>query len=289
MRRIFLQETHAPLARIDVRLKLVLGFCMSILVILADSIFLLGALACAGLFLCVSAKPNRSQWKLIAISAAFLVWGLMFSQGLFYNKYPRTIFIQILPPGAIFSQGLNVYYQGIHYGLVQSLRLLAVLFTGYAVCFTTSPDQFFRGLTAMRVPFSLAFMAVTAIRFIPLVAQEFATVRAAMRLKGYRPFRHGLRDTLMTEVAGLRPILAGTIRRSEEVALTIITRGFDLKGSRTSLHEERLSAGGWTGIAFVFILTLFLTSCKTLFWFYQLQIFYHPALRWTYHIARNWL
>jgi len=223
------------------------------------------------------------------LSTALLVWGAMLSQGLFYSRFPRTVLVEIWPSGRLFREGLNIYTEGIQHGLFQSLRLKAVMLTGYAICFTTQPDAFFRGLTAMRVPFALSFMAVTAIRFIPVVAQEFSTVRRAMRLKGYRPFRNGIRDTLLTEVAGLRPILAGTIRRSEEVAVSIVTRGFAFGAPRTSLREQRIRPRGWALLVALATVTLSAALCKTLFWLYQQEVYYHSSLRWAYRIAREWL
>jgi len=269
--------------------KLALGFFMSIQVVLAGSPFYLLLLAAVGLLVYLAGKPKGFQLKLTALSLVLLAWGVMLSQGLFYAEHPRTVLVQLLPPNPVLRDGLNIYVEGLRYGLVQSLRLVAVLLTGYAICFGTEPDQFLRGLVAMRAPYSVSFMAVTAIRFIPIVAQEFATVRCAMRLKGYRPFQHGVRDTLATEVAGLRPVLAGAVRRSEEVALAIVTRGFAFGQKRTALHEDRLRAWHW-GALFAMLAVMFAVgACKALFWLYLGEIYYASALRGVYEFTREWL
>ncbi|NQU44783.1 energy-coupling factor transporter transmembrane protein EcfT [bacterium] len=289
MSQVFARHLDAPFGQLDVRLKMAIGFSISALVVLADSLPFLAGLALCGLVFCALSRPTLGQVRLILFSSALLIWGLMFSQGLFYNQYPRTVLIPFLPSNRFFPDGLNIYREGIHYGLFQSLRMVAVMLTGYAVCFTTEPDRFFRGLLAMRMPYSLSFMAVTAIRFIPIVAQEFGTVRRAMRLKGYRPFRNGLRDTLRTEVSSLRPVLAGTIRRSEEVALSILTRGFAFGIRRTSYREARLGPKSWLLLAALAALVLAVMTCKTLFWLYHHQVYYSPALRPIYAFARQWL
>jgi energy-coupling factor transport system permease protein len=277
------------LARVDARLKMALGFSMSIHVVLADSLSYLGLLALVGLAVYLSARPSAFQLKLAFVSVGLLAWGVMFSQGLFYGEYPRTVLLPLLPPNAVMPDGLNIYTEGVYYGLVQSLRMIAVTLTGYAICFTTQPDQFYRGLLTMRVPFSVAFMAVSAIRFIPIVAAEFATVRRAMTMKGYRPFRLGLRDTLATEVASLRPVLSGAIRRSEEVALSIVTRGFAFGRPRTTLHEARLSRGEWGVVAGLLACVLAVGVCKVLFWLYVSEIYYTSSLRGLYQFTRTWL
>ncbi len=289
MRLIFRHQDHAPLSRMDVRLKIGIGAALSVGSVLIDSVASLGILALIGMLICWCARPNRLQIRVIVTSALFLVWGVMFSQGLFYSEFPRTVWIRILPQGTIFKDGLCIYAEGVRHGLVQSLRMITMVLTGYAICFTTEPDRFFRGLVAMRIPFALSFMAVTAIRFIPVAAQEFSTVRTAMRLKGYVPFRNGLRDTLVTEVASLRPVLAGTIRRSQEVALSIVTRGFSLDHPRTSLHSERLNAADWILLWILLFAVLFLTGCKLLFWLYQQEFYYSTDLRVLYQFVRDWL
>jgi energy-coupling factor transport system permease protein len=110
-----------------------------------------------------------------------------------------------------------------------------------------------------------------------------------MRLKGYRPLRRGLRQTVSSEVASLRPVLAGAIRRSQEVALSILTRGFAFGGVRTSLYQERLSPRERAAATAVGLLVLLMTACKTAFWLYQQELYYAPFLRPVYALARHWL
>jgi len=282
-------KNQRGLASVDARIKLALGFSMSVHVVLADSLPYLGLLAAVGMVVYLSARPSVFQLKLAFVSIALLAWGVMFSQGLFYGEYPRTVLLALLPESAVMPDGLNIYTEGVHYGLVQSLRMIAVALTGYAICFSTQPDQFYRGLLAMRVPFSVAFMAVSAIRFIPIVALEFATVRRAMTMKGYRPFGQGVRDTLVTEVASLRPVLSGAIRRSEEVALSIVTRGFAFGRARTALHETRLTLAQWTVLGGLLVCVLAVAVCKGLFWLYVSEIYYTSSLRSLYQFTRMWL
>ncbi|HOZ45708.1 MAG TPA: energy-coupling factor transporter transmembrane component T [Candidatus Hydrogenedentes bacterium] len=280
---------RSPLGRLDVRVKLALGFFISVQVVLAGSPPCLAILALMGLTIFALAWPTRAQLGLTAASLGLLIWGTVLSQGFFYSEYPRTVLVQLVPSNGLFRDGLNIYREGLRYGLIQSLRLAAVMLTGYAICFTTDPDRFLRGLLAMRFPFSFAFMAVTAIRFIPMAAHEFGTVRTAMRLKGYRPFQLGLRDTVATEIAGLRPVLAGAIRRSEEVALSIVTRGFAFGRARTALHEERLKPWHWGILAVMGGMLVGVAACKVLFWLYLSQIYYTSDLRDLYNFTRQWL
>jgi len=287
--RLFNRNATSPLGRLDVRLKMAIAFSMSLLVVLVDSVPMLATVAVAGVLLFLLGWPNVSQVKLVCVTLALVVWGLMLSQGIFYSRFPRHALVVLVQPNWLFADGLKVYAEGLHHGLVQSLRFTAMGLAGYAICFSTEPDRFLRGLLAMRVPFSLSFMAVSAIRFLPLVAEEFRAVRTAMRMKGYRPFRGGLRDTIRVEVAGQNRSQAGTIRRSQEVALSILTRGFTLDAKRTSLHHERFRAWHWVALTGMITVVGAIGLCKVLFWLYEHEVYYAAGLRPLYSLVRNWL
>ena len=286
---IFNRSGHSPFGSLDVRLKMAVGFAVSLLVVLVDTPASLGTCAAIGVCCFILCRPGRRQVLLVTVTTALIVWGLMFSQGLFYAQEPRHVLFNLLPPNPVFKAGLAIYVQGLYHGAIQSLRIIAATLTGFAICFSTEPDQFLRGLLAVRIPFSLSFMAVSAIRFIPVVAQEIATVRNAMRLKGYRPFRHGPVDTVSSETAALRPVLAGTIRRSQEIALSIQTRGFSMDGTRTSLTDNTLSLRGRCGLWCIAVVTATVCICKAAFWLYQREIYYEPLLRPLYGFVRAWL
>jgi len=277
------------LRKIDIRLKIIFAFVLSGLVVLVDSLPALTILTFAGLLFYLATKPNISQIKLMCLTIIPFIWGLMVSQGIFYNRFPRTVLFELLAPNMLFNDGLRIYIQGVHYGLIQSLRMVAMVFTGYAICFSTPVDTFLQGLIALKIPFSISFMAATAMRFIPVAAREFTIVRDAMKLKGYQPFKNGITHTIKMEVLALRPILTGSIRRSEEIALSIITRGFTFENERSSLHEHRFKAHHWLVIILFFSILIAVFAIKLLFWLYQLEIYYTPELRSLYSFSRNWL
>ena len=280
---------HSLMGRLNVRLKLALGFSMSMMAIAVDSLFFLTGLMLAGALIFISTKPSRKQVQLIFLLCLLIVWGTMFSQSIFYNQFPRDILFTIIEPNKILSDGLHVYIQGIHYGAVQSFRIVAVLLTGYAICFSTSDDQFLRGFVALKVPFSISFMAVSAIQFVPVAVAEFRQVRTAMRLKGYRPFKVGFGYTLETELGALGTMLAGTIRRSEEKAVSILTRGFDVSGVRSSFRDDTLNTKEKIAISAMLFAVGGIVAMRVLFWCYQYQLFYMPELRWAYGFVRDWL
>ncbi len=286
---LFIRKIDSPVGRMDVRLKMVFGFSMSLVAIMVDSLLTLSAAAMIGIIFFILSRPNITQVKLVLFSIGLIVWSLMVSQGMFYNQFPRNVLVVLMEPNMFFREGLHIYQQGIYHGLIQSFRFIAMIFTGYAICFSTEPDRFMTGLLAIRVPFSLAFMSVTAIRFLPVIVNEFKTVRTAMYLKGYRFFQFGICHLIKTEISALRPIIIGTINRSQEVALSILTRGFDIEGSRTSLYEERFKPHHWVILTGLVVFIGGLLYCKVMFWLYQSEVYYMVELRPLYAFVRNWL
>jgi energy-coupling factor transport system permease protein len=282
-------NSHSVMGRLNVRLKLALGFSISTMAIAVDSLSFLIGLMLTGALIFIATMPSRVQVRLIALLCLLIVWGAMFSQAIFYNQFPRDILFTVIDPNSILRDGLHVYTQGIYYGAVQSFRMIAVLLTGYAICFSTSDDQFLRGFVALKIPFSISFMAVSAIQFVPVAMAEFRQVRTAMRLKGYRPFKTGFRRTLKTELGSLGTILAGTIRRSEEKAVSILTRGFSVNGVRSAFREDTLSIKEKAAIFAILSTVGGIVAMRMLFWCYQYQLFYRPELRWVYGFVRNWL
>lgn len=282
-------NSHSLIGRLNVRLKLALGFSISMMAIAVDSLFLLTGLMLASALIFIATMPSRVQVRLIVLLCLLIVWGAMFSQAIFYNQFPRDVLFTIIEPNTIFSGGLHVYNQGIYYGAVQSFRMVAVLLTGYAICFSTSDDQFLRGFVGLKIPYSISFMAVSAIQFVPVAVAEFRQVRTAMRLKGYRPFKRGFRCTFSTELGALGTMLAGTIRHSEEKAVSILTRGFSVNGVRSAFREDVLSIKEKIAISAMLSAVGGIVAMRLLFWCYQYQLIYMPELRWVYGFVRNWL
>ena len=94
---------------------------------------------------------------------------------------------------------------------------------------------------------------------------------------------------IRVEVASLRPVLAACVRRSQEVALSVLTRGFALNAKRTSLADERFRAWHWITLAGMIGVVGAIAACKVLFWLYQHEVFYAAALRPLYTLVREWL
>jgi len=185
--------------------------------------------------------------------------------------------------------GLYVYREGLLYGAVQSLRIVTMIALGLLVCWTTNPGEFLAALVGLHVPYGVAFMTVTALRFLPLVVSEVGVVMTARRMKGYHLRRGGWLRPWRRLGQLFKPIFANAIRRSRALALSVESRGFDPAGRRTLRRASRLGVGGVVVLVLVPTALLTVVSVKLLHWLFIEEIYYSGSLRWLYDVVRTYL
>jgi cobalt/nickel transport system permease protein len=124
-------------------------------------------------------------------------------------------------------------------GLTLALVLLAKALTVVALMLAllaTSPlPETVKAAHALRLPGILVHLVLLTYRFVFLAAEEFARLRIALRVRGYRnrASRHSYRT--IGQVAGT--LLVRSHDRAERVGQAMRCRGFD--GCYRSLHEFR--------------------------------------------------
>ncbi len=271
------------ITRLDPRVKILMLVITGLLVVFLDNPWLFAGLLAGGLAGVFAARLTLLKVKIVLAVVAIGLWGAVFSQALFYEQMPRTAVLTVISPqtpllGPL-TDGLYVYREGIFYGLRQGLRMAAMTTLGLLVCWTTDSRLLLLGLVRLRLPYSLAFMAVTAVRFIPILMQETLQVMAASKLRG------GSRFSMQT----LLPILGNCLRRAGTLAVTVESRAFRAFGQRTYLEELRFNAAEKALLAGYLVLAAAAVVSKTSYLGYQYGLFYHSALRPLYEFARTCL
>jgi energy-coupling factor transport system permease protein len=247
--------------------------------LLLDRPAALGVL-CAVSVLALALAPIAAVWKGRAlVVAAAVVWSTALSQGLFYGDEPRVPVVELGP--------LVVWREGLVHGLVQSLRLVASGLAGVVLATTTPMDRLFSALVALRVPHVGAFLAVTALRTVPTVAEELLEVRAARARRGRPLWPRWPWGWLDQEMRMWRPVAARAVRRARTMADSLDVRGFDRERPRPRdlpplpVIERAglgLLAATWTALLCAEVVT----------WAYQQDLLYVPSLRPLYGAVRTW-
>ncbi|MEG0831997.1 MAG: energy-coupling factor transporter transmembrane component T, partial [Acidaminococcaceae bacterium] len=220
---------------INGRTKLCVLFAFALLTVTIDnprSLFLLFSVA---LGLHLVAQTSVYKWQVLAVLIMLGLWGSMVSQALFFAQNPRTPLVVLLAPDFPYlgklTGGLIIYREGVIYGAVQGLRSSIMLTLGLLVCWTSDPRQLLRALTAWKLSPQMAFMLVTALRFLPVLAAETGEVLIALRLRSDSATGRSSVVRHLPYVAN--PLLARCLRRAQTLALSVVSRGFFLANKKT--------------------------------------------------------
>ncbi|MCE9607956.1 MAG: energy-coupling factor transporter transmembrane protein EcfT [Planctomycetia bacterium] len=246
-------NARAWLARLDPRVKLLYVFGISVAAAVVQSLDELGVLFATAIFFSTGLRLPARGWGAILGILALTVWGTMLTQGFFYSFEPRTPLLTLVAPrgtGGDRFAGVVLTVEGLRYGAMQSLRLLATALAGFTVSLSTSPERMLAALSWFRLPTTLSFMTTAALRFLPLLIEEAIEVRQARKLRGYRFRIWGMPGdrfgSYRAELGILLPVIAAALRKAETLAESVTARGFDPYRPRT--FYPPLAMRGWEKI-----------------------------------------
>ena len=149
------------------------------------------------------------------------------------------------PSGAtvLWSWGpLTATLEGALIGLSLAERSVAAAAYTLLLVMSTDPEELVRSLVQQaRLPPRFAYPALAAYRFLPLLAEEWESIRLAQRLRGLGR-RPGPVGWCRERGRLLVPLLTSAIRRADQVALAMDSRGFGAAGPRTQYRRVRVGA-----------------------------------------------
>jgi energy-coupling factor transport system permease protein len=263
----------------DPRLRIGLVAAVGTLALCLDRPLSLGVLALAT-WAAALTRPRSAGWRLRLLAALLLLaWSTALSQALFWEGQPRTPI----------HLGLTFYREGFLHGLVQSLRFGAVLGAGVWLSTGTPPDRLIAALLALRLPFGLALMGATAMRFVPLVTEEVLAVRQARARRGRLIWRRSPAAWLREEAALLRPIAARALRRARTLAESLEARGFHPTAPRAVREPLRFRRSDWLIGVGAGLGTSAIVLARLLYVAYGVEVYYSPGLRPLYAAVRAWM
>ncbi len=282
------------IAHLHPRAKIILLAIAGCLVITLDSPISLSICFLGSITLIALSLPSWHQIRLLILFLLLGTWGLVYSQAIFYNEFPRTVILTLIakdfPIIGRATGGIRFYREGLLHGAVQSLRFNTTLTIGLFVVWTTQPRDLLLAFVKLRVPYSLAFMVTTALRYIPLIGSEAKTVIQSQRLRGFRYLRLNPIHTVSGILNSLRPILTNNIRRAAHLGEAVESRAFSpesIEGGRSYFHELKMRPRDRALIAMLLIGVLSVLCLKTFYFLYANGIYYAPWLRGVYTFVRE--
>lgn len=231
------------LHRVDARAKLVPVLVVMVLGLMAKSLvfylvmmaILLAALMWSGVGVVTLLRNLRPILILVAVT---FVYHILFSER------------QSAPLFDIF--GFAVTIGGVSKAAFFSLRLLLFVSMVFLVTLTNSPSELAEAITKLLQPLGkiglpiqeLGLILFIAIRFIPILYEEFVTVRNAQVIRGV-DFKGSLMNRIRKTSSVLIPVLVSAIGRADELALAMEARGYRSGRPRTYFSRARFDGHAW--------------------------------------------
>jgi energy-coupling factor transport system permease protein len=237
--------------RLDPRMKIIF------LVIVSTSIFMVESIPVAAFILAVmlglwylAKLPTSVLWSFLKALSTIILF-LFVVQAIFYPGVTPVI-KPLIPIGKGIGQ---ITEEGLLFSVLLALRLIAMIIMLPLVIFTTPVQTFALGLVKMGLPYRLAYTTTTALNLVPILQLETGVIVDAQRLRAMQTFEKGkLADKLKAYPALVTPLVIGSMRRAQLMAVAMDSRAFGASKTRTYLEDITL---GWKDWAFLVASILF--------------------------------
>ena len=241
------------LACVDPRVKLFILVLISTAALIFSSPAALLALLCIALLIILAGgvKPNVIWFKLRGLLGLIVMLFLL--QCLFNRKGE---------PALVLSGLTLVTFSGFQTAVTVNLRLLVIILSALIVAVGESRD-YLLALTTLKVPYEIAFMVLAALRFLPMLREEAQDILCAAQMRGLRLKKTGLRKQAGAYISIVLPVVAGAIRRAENLSIAMEARGFRAYPRRTYMRALRMRMADWLYLA---VLCLVLSAVFIVFY-----------------------
>jgi len=219
------RHVTSPIHRLDPRVKFLYVLAMFVVAILFTEFLPLLVLFFLQIPFVLAAGIRR-EWLRSLRGAVFLVTMIFvfnFVFGYLYRTYSGAALLE--------------------YSLAMSLRFL-VLVESFSIFFlTTSPDHLSLALEQSHVPYEFTFAFTTAVRFVPVLAEEAQTIMDAQKARGLELERGNFLKRVRNYIPILIPLIVSAIRRSLELAEAMESRAWGATDKRTNLYTLKMKKG----------------------------------------------
>jgi len=231
------RKVTSPIHNLDPRMKFVYVCAVFVAAILFSAIMPLMTLFLLQVPFVLLARVQK-QW-LRSLRGAMFLAGFIF-------------FINIIT--SYLYQGYVLTAANLENAVSLTLRFV-VLVESFSVFFlTTSPDHLGLALEQSHVPYEFSFAFTTAVRFVPVLAEEAQTIMDAQKARGLELEKGNFMKRIRNYVPVLIPLIVSAIRRSLELAEAMESRAWGASKKRTNLYALRLHRGDFALLAIVIAL-----------------------------------
>ena len=231
------RKVSSAVHRLDPRIKFFFVTVLFVIAILFTKLLALIVLFFIPLPFVFMARVKR-QWLRSLRGAAFLAIFIFATNFIFGYFYPTSL-QEITPP----VDTLVEYFVLLERASAMTLRFV-VLIASFSVFFlTTSPDHLGLALQQSHIPYEFCFAFTTAVRFVPVLAEEAQTIMDSQKARGLELERGNFLKRIRNYIPILIPLIVSAIRRSLELAEAMESRAWGATKKRTNLYTLRIHKG----------------------------------------------
>ena len=226
------RRVYSPIHNLDPRVKFIYVCAVFVAAIIFGEILPLLALFLLQVPFVLLARVQK-EWLRSLRGALLLATFIFFTNFLF-----RFI-----------NAGYLILSADVEFAAAMTLRFV-VLVESFSVFFlTTSPDLLGLALEQTHVPYEFSFAFTTAVRFVPVLAEEAQTIMDAQKARGLELEKGNFMKRIRNYVPVLIPLIVSAIRRSLELAEAMESRAWGATKKRTNLYGLRLHRGDFALLA----------------------------------------
>lgn len=233
------RNISSPIHEIDPRAKFIYVCVLFVTAVLFNQIIPLLFLFFLQVPLVIIAKVKREWLRLIkgSIFFAVLIFVMNVISLYFYGNYSSIAYV-------------------IEHSLAMTIRFI-VLIESFSLFFlTTSPDMLGLSLEQIGVPYEFCFAFTTAIRFVPVLAEEAQTIIDAQKARGLELEGGNFIRRVKNYIPILIPLIVNAIRRSLELAEAMESRAWGASKKRTNLYVLKMKRRDYLFILLSFAMLL---------------------------------
>lgn len=227
------RKVYSPIHNLDPRIKFIYVCAIFVAAIMFSELLPLIALFLIQIPFVLLAGVRR-EWLRSMRGAAFLALVIFLTNFIF----------------SFIAANYVVVPKNIESAVALTLRFI-VLVESFSVFFlTTSPDHLGLALEQTHVPYEFVFAFTTAVRFVPVLAEEAQTIMDAQKARGLELEKGNFLKRIRNYIPILIPLIVSAIRRSLELAEAMESRAWGATKNRTNLYVLKMHKGDLILITF---------------------------------------
>jgi energy-coupling factor transport system permease protein len=164
-----------------------------------------------------------------------VITGFTYPSSNFHNEQNKKILFSLLS-----GERFPFTVGGLLYGITLTLRIFVMVLASTIVTFSTPIEDILQLLKKMKMPYQLAFVIATGIRFIPTMQKKSEMIQEAQKARGAEVGTGGIIKSIKSYIPVLIPMIVDSLRMSDNLAVAMLNRGFGAMKTSTNLYEIKM-------------------------------------------------